>query len=110
MFNSESDIQPGSHILTDLECASGTTSSSPKQLLFILPSQYQSVFDGILVYEPGHWKIGITGVNLFYLPSFPGGVFTCRIPDESETVVDTSVGIFPTNYDKNSEWVTQHCV
>ena len=106
IFIPESTIQDGSHTLTNLECASGTTSDSPEQLLFIVPSQYQSVFEGVLVYEPGHWKLGREGAYHFYLPSsFSGGVFTCRLPDENGAVLDTSVGIYPDNSSMNSEWI-----
>ena len=50
-----------------------------------------------------HWKLKSAGENYFALQSFTGGVFTCRMPDENGVVVDTSVGIFPENYDKNSK-------
>ena len=88
------------YILADLECASGTTSSSSGQLLFKTPTQYQSQFNDGLAYEPGHWKLHGSLSNYFALPSFTGGVFTCMMPD------DTSVGIFPNNYDKNSKRIT----
>ena len=106
IFIPESTVQTNSHTLTNIECASGTTSDDPEQLLLIVPSQYQSVFDGFLVYEPGHWKLQSTGGNEFYLPSFSGGVFTCRMPDENGAVVDTSVGIYPENYNNKSKWIT----
>ena len=73
--------------------------------MFIVPSQYQSLFDVFLVYEPGHWKLeGVNG-NYFDLSLFSGGVFMCRMPDENGAVVDTSVGIYPVDYNKDSEWI-----
>ena len=103
IFIPPSSVQTGSHTLTELECASGTTSSIPEQLLFIAPPQYQVLFVGSLVYEPGHWKLGVPGSSQFYLPSFSGGVFTCRMPDENGMVLDTIVGIYPDNLDKSSK-------
>ena len=97
---------PDAYTLADLECASGTTSSSPAQLLFITPIQYQEQLNSALVYEPGHWKLQTEGGLHFTLQSFTGGVFTCRMPNENGVVVDTSVGIFPNNYDKNSKLIT----
>ena len=92
-------------ILSDLECASGTISNSSDQLLFKVPTQYQSELDAALVHEPGHWKLGSSG-NYFALQSFTGGVFTCRMPDENGAVVDTSVGLYPDYYNKNSKRIT----
>ena len=104
---SDSAQPAGAYILEDLECASGTTSSSLEQLLFITPTQYQNQLNAGLVYQPGLWKLGLsTSMKRFYLQSFTGGVFTCRMPDENGVVVDTSVGIFPENYDENSKWIT----
>ena len=98
--------QSSAYILTDLECASGTTSSSPDQLLFITPTQYQDQLNNALVYEPGHWKLQIGGWNYSVPLSFTGGVFTCRMPDENGAVVDTSVGIFLENYGNSSKWIS----
>ena len=93
-------------MLANLICASGTTSSSSEELLFLTPPQYQGLLSSALVYEPGHWKLKSAGGNYVFLESFTGGVFACRMPDENGAVVDTSVGIFPDNYDKNSKWVS----
>lgn len=71
--------------------------------MFLTTNQYQDGLNMNLVFEPGHWKIQSSGGNHFNLPSFTGGVFMCRMPDENGAVVDTSVGIYPNNYDKNSE-------
>ena len=96
---------PGEHELRNLECVSGTTSNSPEQLLFIVPDQYEDVFNKTLHYEPGLWKFQCYGSIPYFIPSFSGGVFKCRMPDESGAVVETSVGIYPDNYDKNSELI-----
>ena len=93
-----------SYTLADLECASGTTSNSSEDLLFVTPIQYQEQLNNALVYEPGHWKLEGSGGFHFYLESFTGGVFTCRMPDENGVVVDTSVGIYPENYNKSSKY------
>ena len=106
IFIHESINQPDAHVLADFECASGTTNSSPEQLLFITPTQYQNQANNALVYEPGIWKLRAASGIYIYLNSFTGGVFTCRMPDENGVVVDTSVGIFPKNYDSNSKWIT----
>ena len=98
--------QSGAYILTDLECASGTNSSSQEQLLLITPAQYQNLLSNALVYEPGHWKLQSAGGVYIVLQTFTGGAFTCRMPDENGVVVDTSVGIFPQNYDISSKWIT----
>ena len=95
---------PGAYTLADLECASGTTSSSSEQLLFITPTQYQNQLNDGLVYEPGLWKLQSISGNYFTLQSFTGGVFMCRMPDENGAVVDASVGIYPNDYDKNGEY------
>ena len=99
-------LPAGAYILADLECASGTTSTSSNQLLFLTPMKYQGQLNSALVYDPGHWKLETEGGNYFPLPLFTGGVFTCRMPDENGVVVDTSVGIFPENYDNNSKRIT----
>ena len=104
IFIPESMTAPDSHVLADLECASGTTSKSPDHLLFLTPMQYQSQLNSALVYEPGHWKLKTAIGNYFNLESFTGGVFTCRMPDENGIILDTSVGIYPVNYDKNSKY------
>ena len=85
-----------------LECASGTTSSSSEELLFLIPDQYEDVI-GTLHYEPGLWKFQSSRVVTYYIPSFSRGVFTCRMPDEKKEIVDISVGIYPDNYNKNGE-------
>ena len=106
IFIPETDLVPGAYILADLECASGTISSSSDQLLLKAPIQYQSLLNDSLVYEPGHWKLKSSSGLYYFLKSFTGGVLTCKMLDENGVVVDTSVGIFPDNYNKNSKWIT----
>ena len=97
----------GAYNLDDLQCASGTTNNSVEQLLFITPTQYQNQLTDSLEYEPGHWKLKHSMQYYYFIfESFTGGVFTCRMPDENGVVVDTSVGIFPENYDNNSKRIT----
>ena len=105
-----SSINNNAYTLADLECASGTTSNSSEQLLFLTPNEYQYEFNGILVRQPGHWKLELQSGNYFDIPSFGGGVFTCRMPDENGAILDTSVGIYPQNYDQNSEWSSECCL
>ena len=105
LFLSQLDDPGQFDTLANLECSSGTTSSSPEQLLFITPAQYQDQVNNSLVYEPGLWKLESTMGIYFSNQSFTGGVFTCRMPDENGIVVDTSIGIFPKTYDKNSKWI-----
>ena len=103
IFIPESTLTSNSYILADLECASGTTSISSKDLLFLTPVQYQDQLNNALVYAPGHWKLETSIGNYFDLESFTGGVFTCRMPNEKGINLYTSVGIYPENYQKNSK-------
>ena len=89
----------------EIYCASGTVSAMLDESPLIAPNTY-AAFSVLALsgYEQGKWKLGGEGSELTLNPSFSGGVFTCRMPDENGVVLDTSVGLYLEDYNKSSEW------
>ena len=98
-------LKQDSYIL-EIYCASGTVTAMLDELPLITPNSY-APFSGLALstYEQGKWNLGGEGGGEISLQSsFSGGVFTCRMPDENGVVLDTSVGLYLEDYNKNSEW------